>query len=87
MALITRRIRWYGHILHVTSCINLVKSMDVPSSRGQERPWTSSECVRTDKRASRTDKSCSMLNIPVDSYGHVGTVSSPNHTLSSATLT
>ena len=29
----------------------------------------------------------SMLNAPVNSYGHVGTVSSPNHTFSSASLT
>ena len=43
-----QKASWYGHVSHVTSCINLVLSMNVPSSEGRGRP--KKKCVRADMR-------------------------------------
>ena len=50
-ALRTRRLRWYGHVAHSTSCINSITSMTIPSARRRGRPKkTWSECVRADMK-------------------------------------
>ena len=49
VALRTRRLRWYGHIVCATSCTNLIMSIAIPGSRGRRKPRKSwSECVNAD---------------------------------------
>ena len=50
-ALCTRRLRWYGHVVRSSSCINSITSMTIPSARRRGRPKkTWSECVRADMK-------------------------------------
>ena len=50
-ALCTRRLRWFGHVAHSSSCINSITSMTIPSARRRERPKkTWSECVKADMK-------------------------------------
>ena len=51
VAIRTRRLRWYGHVVRATSCTNTVMGMAIPSSRGRGRPRkTWSDCVRADMK-------------------------------------
>lgn len=48
-ALRTKRLRWYGHVIRASSCINSVMSLSVQTSYGRGRPrktWT--DCVKAD---------------------------------------
>ena len=45
----TRRLRWYGHVQHATSCINSITRLGLPGTRNRGRPRkTWSKCVRND---------------------------------------
>ena len=49
VALITKRLRWYGHVVHASSWTNSITSIAIPCPRGLRRPRKSlSECVKAD---------------------------------------
>ena len=50
-ALRTRRLRWFGHVAHSSSCINSITSMTIPSAGRKGRPKkTWSERVKADMK-------------------------------------
>ncbi|XP_053405146.1 uncharacterized protein LOC128558896 [Mercenaria mercenaria] len=55
-AIRTRRLRWYGHVIRASSCINSILSMSISNSKGRGRPrktWL--ECVKGDLKAYNLD--------------------------------
>ena len=52
VALHTKRLRWYGHVVRSSSCIKFVTNMEVSCLRARGRPRkTWSNCIKADMNA------------------------------------